>query len=54
MEKREKNRCTYYKHYTGKRFGDAENYDLCLNSGTLGEEECVKAICSAFHNHKAP
>lgn len=53
LEKREKNRCTYYKHYTGKRFGDAENYDLCLNSGTLGEEECVKAICSAFHNHKA-
>ncbi len=54
LEKLEKNRCTYYKHYTGKRFGDAENYDLCLNSGTLGEEECVKAICSAFQNHKAP
>ena len=48
MEKLEKNRCAYYQHYTGKRFGDAHNYDICLNSGTLGTEECVRAICSAF------
>ena len=48
LEKTEKRRDLYYQHYTGKRFGDAQNYDLCLNSGTLGTEECVKTICSAF------
>lgn len=51
LEKLEKKRCSYYQHYTGKRFGDAQNYDLCLNSGSLGLDECVKTICSAFRNH---
>lgn len=51
LEKLEKKRCSYYQHYTGKRFGDAQNYDLCLNSGSLGVDECVKTICSAYRNH---
>lgn len=51
LEKMEKNRCSYYQHYTGKRFGDAQNYDMCLNSGSLGLDECVKTICSAYRNH---
>lgn len=51
LEKLEKKRCSYYQHYTGKRFGDAQNYDMCLNSGSLGLDECVKTICSAYHNH---
>lgn len=51
LEKLEKKRCSYYQHYTGKRFGDAQNYDMCLNSGSLGLDECVKTICSAYRNH---
>lgn len=51
LEKLEKKRCSYYQHYTGKRFGDAGNYDMCLNSGSLGLDESVKAICSAYYNH---
>lgn len=51
LDKLEKKRCSYYQHYTGKRFGDAGNYDICLNSGSLGLDECVKAICSAYYNH---
>lgn len=54
LEKLEKNRCSYYQHYTGSRFGDAGNYDLCLNSGTLGAGECVKAICSAYRAGAEP
>lgn len=50
LDKLEKNRRSYYQHYTGRNFGDAENYDLCLNSGSLGMEECVKTICSAYHD----
>ena len=52
LEKLEKKRSSYYQHYTGKRFGDAENYNMCLDSGFLGLDECVKAICSAYHNYK--
>lgn len=50
LDKLEKNRRSYYQHYTGRNFGDAENYDMCLNSGALGMEECVKTICSAYHD----
>lgn len=52
LEKLEKKRSSYYQHYTGKRFGDAENYDMCLDSGSLGLDECVKAICSAYCSHE--
>ncbi len=51
LEKLEKKRCSYYQHYTEKRFGDAQNYDMCLNSGSIGLDECVKTICSAYRNH---
>ena len=52
LEKLEKKRSSYYQHYTGKRFGDAENYDMCLDSGSLGLDECAKAICSAYRSHE--
>lgn len=51
LDQLEKKRCSYYQHYTGKCFGEAQNYDLCLNSDSLGLNECVKAICSAYRNH---
>ena len=37
-------RADYYKHYTGRDWVDARNYDLCLNSGKLGFEKCVEEI----------
>lgn len=40
----DKYRADYYKYYTGERWEDAYNYDLCLNSGRLGFEKCVEAI----------
>ena len=44
MEKRDKYRGEYYKHYTGQNWYDARNYDLCLDSSKLGFEGCVEAI----------
>ena len=44
IEKTDKYRADYYKYYTGERWEDAYNYDLCLNSGRLGFEKCVEAI----------
>ena len=36
----------FYRHYTGRDWSDARNYDLCLNSGKLGFEKCVEEIKS--------
>jgi len=38
-------RKVYYKHYTNRNWGDAQNYHLCLNSGLIGVEKCVDIIC---------
>ncbi len=40
----DKNRAYYYKHYTGREWDNAGNYDLCLNSKDLGFEKCVEII----------
>jgi cytidylate kinase len=34
----------YYNYYTGLKWGDANNYDLCLNSASYGIEGCVDLI----------
>ncbi len=36
--KQEEDRANYYNYYTGKRWGYAESYDLCVNSSLLGLE----------------
>ena len=38
------------KYYTDQEWGMASNYDLCLNSGLLGIEGCVKIIRSVFES----
>lgn len=40
----DKYRAEYYKHYTGREWTDARNYDLCLNSSKLGFQKCVEEI----------
>ena len=44
IAKTDKYRAEYYKHYTGRDWTDARNYDLCLNSSKLGFEKCVEEI----------
>ena len=36
IEKTDKRRSTYYNFYTGNKWGHFENYDLLVNSSTLG------------------
>jgi cytidylate kinase len=36
IKKTDKKRANYYNFYTSKTWGDAQNYDLCLNSDALG------------------
>lgn len=44
LAKKDASRRNYYARYTGKKWGDSHNYDLSLDSGTLGDDLCVKLI----------
>lgn len=41
---KDKRRAAYHRFYTDMKWGHAQNYDLTLNSGTLGIERCVEII----------
>ncbi len=45
---KDKKRKIYYKHYTDREWGDAKNYDMCLNSGKIGIDKCVELILDAI------
>lgn len=40
----DKRRATYYNYYTSMKFGNATNYQLCLNSSVLGRNGTVEII----------
>lgn len=44
----DKNRASYYLYYTGEDWRDAGHYDISLNSGALGTEECAKRIIKSL------
>lgn len=44
LSEKDQKRKVYYKNYTGRVWGQAQNYDLCLNSGVLGVETCAELI----------
>ena len=44
LNEKDKRRKVNYQHYTGRTWGQASNYDICLNSGELGIDTCVDII----------
>ena len=44
LQDKHKQRRVNYKHYTGREWGMAQNYHLCLDSGVLGVERCVDLV----------
>ena len=44
VNKNDKQRASYYNYYTSKKWGEANSYDLCLNSALLGVDGCVELI----------
>ena len=44
IEQKESTRAAYYNYYTGKKWGSAESYDLCIDSSVLGFVETEKLI----------
>ncbi len=46
LNEKDKRRQVNYRHYTGRNWGEAHNYDICLDSSKLGIEKCVEIIVS--------
>ena len=51
IEQGESERSTYYNYYTGKKWGAAESYDLCIDSSVLGLVE-TEIIIAQFIKKK--
>lgn len=46
LQEKDKRRALNYQHYTGRTWGAAENYDICLNTGKVGIDAAVDMIVS--------
>ena len=46
INKTDKRRSSYYNFYTGNKWGKYDNYDIAINSSTLGIEGTAKLICA--------
>ena len=44
IQKRDKQRSSYYNYYTCKKWGDSRSYDLTLNTSKITPEACVDII----------
>ncbi len=49
IRKIDKRRANYYNFYSGQKWGEVQNYDLSVNSGSIGLDNTVKLI-EAFAN----
>lgn len=49
---KDKRRRVNYQHYTGRTWGMAQNYDVCLNSGTIGIDACANIIVDIVKHSK--
>ena len=46
INKTDKRRSTYYNFYTGNKWGKYDNYDIAVNSSSLGIDGAVDLICA--------
>ena len=44
IQKKDKQRASYYNYYTSKKWGDSRSYDLCLNTSKVSVDDCVELI----------
>ena len=55
LTKTDKRRASYYAYYSNKKWGRADNYHLCVNSGGVGIDasvEIIKDYILAWQEHK--
>ena len=49
INKTDKRRASYYNFYTGNKWGKYDNYDMAINSSTLGIEGTAMLIAACAH-----
>lgn len=50
INKTDKRRASYYNFYTGNKWGKYDNYDIAVNSSTLGIEGTAKLLADAINS----
>ena len=50
LAEKDKRRRVNYQHYTGRTWGQAQNYDICLDTGVLGIEQCTDIVVNIIKN----
>ena len=50
LAEKDKRRRVNYQHYTGRTWGQAQNYDICLDTGVLGIEQCKDIVVNIVKN----
>ena len=48
LKDKDKRRISYYNYYTNKKWGQADNYHVCLDSGELGIDKCVDILAQLY------
>lgn len=48
LREKDKRRAAYHRFYTDMKWGYAPNYDICLDSGTLGIPKCVDILTQLY------
>ena len=48
LKEKDKRRSVNYQHYTGRTWGAAENYDLCINTSKVDIDTAVDLIVAAL------
>ena len=48
LQKRDHKRRVYYRFYTKRKWGDYHDYNMMLDSGAIGKENCINLIIKAI------
>ena len=46
IERTDKERSEYYRHYTGRDWTNAKNYNICLDTSNMDYTKCIEIIKS--------
>lgn len=52
LQEKDKRRSLNYQHYTGRSWYDPQNYDICLNTASVGIEEAAQIIVNIINEKK--
>ena len=48
LKEKDKRRAAYHRFYTDMKWGHAQNYHVCLDSGEFGIEKCAERIAQMY------